>query len=244
MIKRIPWNKGKTNPQQRIYMKTHNPMKGKIGALHHLYGKKWTKESKDKLSRSRTGLKCSAKSSLYGTNIPNERKEKIRKSIALKRENGWNPLKGKKQSLSTKLKRSLSQKGRIFTSEHKAKIKLARMYQQLPFKDSKPEKIMQEELNKRNILFKKHVPLIGQPDIFIEPNICIFCDGDYWHANPEKFLPTQYISRGNTAKDIWKKDWNVTKTLIESNYFVFRFWASEIEKDITLIGDKIENLLK
>ena len=46
-----------------------------------------------------------------------------------------------------------------------------------------------------------------------------------------------------SAKDIRRKDWNVTLKLTEQNYFIMRFWENEINKDIKSIVDKIENLL-
>ena len=92
---------------------------------------------------------------------------------------------------------SLSKKGKpawnkgktgIYTEETLQKIRDARAKQVLPVKDTKPEKDLQEILNEKGIEFEKHKSILGQPDIFIEPNTCIFVDGDYWHANPEQFI--------------------------------------------------------
>ena len=100
-------------------------------------------------------------------------------------------------------------------------------------------------LIKRNISFQSQKTIFGRPDIFIEPNICIFVDGDYWHANPNKYSATTVISRQHNkcAKDIWKRDWEVTKKLTEQNYFVLRFWETDINNNIKNIGKQIKLLL-
>ena len=65
------------------------------------------------------------------------------------------------------------------------KLRQKRLHQIFPKKDTKIEIILQKELTKRDIPFVTHKALFGQPDIFIEPNICVFADGDYWHNYPE-----------------------------------------------------------
>lgn len=58
-------------------------------------------------------------------------------------------------------------------------------------------------LNKLN---KKHNTIIGQPDIFIEPNWCIFVDGDYWHSIPKVRGRDTYINR-----ELRKNDFKVIR---------------------------------
>lgn len=53
------------------------------------------------------------------------------------------------------------------------------------------------------------------PDIFIEPNICIFADGVYWHDYPNGL----------------KKDKIVNKKLAAEGYKVYRFWEHDIHED-------------
>ena len=87
-------------------------------------------------------------------------------------------------------------------------------------------------LFKNNIEFTKHKPVIGQPDIFIKPNLCIFVDGNYWHANPNKYEFDSPIlsSRGlKPAYKIWEKDENVNQKLIQLGYHVIRFWETDIK---------------
>jgi DNA mismatch endonuclease, patch repair protein len=133
--------------------------------------------------------------------------------------------------------------GKHQSKESNEKRRQYNLHRVIPNKDTKIEILLQNELQKRNIIFEKNKTIFGRPDIFIEPNICIFADGDYFHANPSIYSAEHKII-GGLAKDIWKKDWNVTLKLTEQNYFVLRFWENEILKDVKSIGEKIENLLK
>jgi very-short-patch-repair endonuclease len=67
-------------------------------------------------------------------------------------------------------------------------------------------------------------------DIFVEPNICIFVDGDYYHNYP----------MGNT------RDRRVSKLLRKWDYIVYRFWEHDILENSDKLVEKIitENKLK
>jgi DNA mismatch endonuclease (patch repair protein) len=111
----------------------------------------------------------------------------------------------------------------------------------IPSKDTTIEKILQKELKAKNIKFKKHIPIVCCiPDIFIEPNICIFADGDHWHGNPIKYKSTDHIIGIKFAKDVWKKDKMQTHNLELLGYKVLRFWESDIKKDIKSIIVQIQ----
>jgi len=133
---------------------------------------------------------------------------------------------GKKATLETKKKMSLSQTGRKATLETKLKLKIARTKKIIPFKDTSIEVALQNILKENNICFTTHKAILGQPDIFIEPNICIFVDGDYWHNYPY-------------GRD---KDKEVTRELTNQGYIVFRFWERDILDDLKTCFKKIENL--
>ena len=124
------------------------------------------------------------------------------------------------------------------------KIREARLKQIFPVKDTSIEILIQKELEKRKIKFKKHVAIIGQPDIFIEPNLCIFCDGDYWHANPLYFKESRIVVRKRTAKQIWENDKKVNNELNRRGFEILRFWEIDIKKDVAKCVDKIEKVLK
>lgn len=89
------------------------------------------------------------------------------------------------------------------------------------------EKLIETELVKRNISFAPHFPMLGITivDFFIEPNIVIYCDGDYWHS-----------SHKQKEKDLKQN------LILESNgYKVFRFTGKEIKKSVEKCVDKITN---
>lgn len=130
------------------------------------------------------------------------------------------------------------------TPEAKERQRNFRMTQVFPLQDAKTTEIpMQNELNKREIKFKKHYLLrniegriIRQGDIaFPEVKLVVECDGDYWHGNPKVFgiLNPMQIERKERDK---KQDDEISKT----GWKVLRFWESDIQDDVSHCVDKIE----
>ena len=60
---------------------------------------------------------------------------------------------------------------------------------------------MKKLLNEIGIEWKHKGVLRAQPDIFIEPNICIFVDGDYWHCNPNDYVYKKKLFPGFRPND-------------------------------------------
>ena len=113
------------------------------------------------------------------------------------------------------------------------KIKLKRLYQKFVKKDTLPERIMQNNLKKNNIAFTKHKPITNiehryQCDIFIEPNIIIECDGDYWHNYPN-------LREIDKIRNI---------ELQEKNYIIIRFWERDIKNNIDECINKLMEVIK
>lgn len=171
-------------------------------SLSHL-GSHRNEKTKRKMSLAHRGKN----NAMYGTHKTKEQKEKIRNRMLGKNNHFY---------------------GKKHTPETIEKIKLSHMLQKRIYKDTNIEKMIHQELKTRNIEYKKQMPLYGRPDIFIEPNICIFADGKYWHTLPGR----------------QERDWDVTKKLTEQNFFVLRFWEDDIKNNINSIGDKIETLLR
>ena len=139
---------------------------------------------------------------------------------------------GKHLKEETKKKLSLVFKGRKFSEEWREKIRQARLRQVLPLRDTEIEKMLQIRLLEKGIKFETHKAIVGQPDIFIKPNICIFCDGDYWHANPKFYgSNVRIVAKNKTASQIWQRDADVTKFLEVRGYEIFRFWEDEIRSN-------------
>ena len=102
-------------------------------------------------------------------------------------------------------------------------------------------------VKENNIKFKKHVAILGQPDIFIEPNTCIFADGDYWHGNPTVFSPNDEITSSGGRKkvwEIWEKDEKINQKLIQKGYNVLRLWEDDIKNNPEKCLQKIIKIIK
>lgn len=103
----------------------------------------------------------------------------------------------------------------------------SRLRQIFPIKDTAPELAMQEFLRLNNIEFKTHIPVEGvcQTDIFIEPNVCIFVDGCWWHCCPIHFSNVK-LSKGQR----WNLhvDKHINETLSKAGYDVYRIWAHDV----------------
>lgn len=186
---------------------------------------------------------------MFGKHHSTKTKEKIAKTKVGKRR----PIKTKNKIsnglikyysiLEHKQKHGISMKKLWNKPKMKRFARERRLNQIFPIKDTLIEKLLQQELKKRKIKFKKHIKLIGQPDLFIAPNLCIFVDGDYYHGNPEIYKSTDHIIGKIFVKDVWKRDKHVTKKLKKDGYMVLRFWGSTIKKDINSVITKIENSL-
>ena len=130
---------------------------------------------------------------------------------------------GKKHSIETIEKIRIATKKGLNTEI--AKLHLRQRPLQKQFKNTKIELKLQNLLKAYKIIFKTHSKaIIGQPDIFIEPNICIFADGCYWHACPIHY-PIKNI-------DKTKKDIKNTENLQKKGYIVLRFWEHDINEHI------------
>jgi very-short-patch-repair endonuclease len=114
-----------------------------------------------------------------------------------------------------------------------AKIKEKRLYQKILKKDTQPEIIIQNLLDNMGMKFIKHKPITNilhkyQCDIFINPNIIIECDGDYYHNYPE-------------SREVDKIR---TKELKDKGYKVLRFWENQIHKNLEFCKSKILEVIQ
>ena len=196
--RKYPQFRGKNNPACRPEVREKIRRK-----TLQQFKKGMPQTTRDKLSKLHTGMKHTK-----------ETKEKIRKN----HRRHQTP-----ETVAKMIKTRRKNKSFRQTKESIKKIKQARMKQVIPLKDTSIELALQEELKKRNVQFQIHYPIKGQPDIFIEPNICVFADGDYWHNYP-KGRP---------------RDKNVTSYLKEKGYVVLRFWETDINNDVSSCVDKI-----
>ena len=80
------------------------------------------------------------------------------------------------------------------------------------------EQILEVWLKENNVNYipQKEISGITIPDFFVEPNICIYADGDYWHTLPK----------------VKKRDRWINQQLKKKGYKVIRLWGSEIKKGV------------
>lgn len=187
---------------QKGYKQTEEH-KRKIGLAN--LGYRWSDESKKSLSLVMKGKNKGKKL------LPLSEEHKKRISLANKNCIPWN--KNKKIS--------------PFMEEHKKKLSLAQMKSpNRVFKNTSIELKVQQLLKDTGIEFETNYPILGRPDIFIKPNVCIFVDGCYYHdcykcKNEGK--PIRGI-RGD-------KDKIITQKLQEQGYSVIRIWEHEIKSN-------------
>jgi len=235
----VPWNKGKSNVYSALTLKEMSESRKGIAAWNK--GIPCREETKRKIGAANKGRIWT--------------KEQL---LKLKGRKVWNE--GTKESRSSVLKKqSVSHLGQIpwhkgktgvYTEEMLERMRQNRLKQVIPTKDTKPEKMMQVALALNGIKFEKHLAIYGQPDLFIEPNICVFIDGDYWHCNPNKYQPDFIIHKKHrnkpevSAKEIWAKDTQINHKLNLIGYQVIRIWASDIKSDANEAAKNIINLIK
>ena len=105
-------------------------------------------------------------------------------------------------------------------------------------KNTKPELAFRKALYAKGYRYRiDYKKLIGKPDIALPKyKTVIFIDGEYWHGkNWEDRKP-----KIKTNREFWiakferniQRDVEVNRALEEKGYTVFRFWESEIKKEL------------
>lgn len=105
-------------------------------------------------------------------------------------------------------------------------------------KNTKPEMLFRKALFAAGYRYRiDYKKLIGKPDIALRKyKTVIFIDGEYWHGyNWHERKP-----KIKTNRDFWiakiernmQRDDEVNQELKKQGYTVFRFWESEIKKEL------------
>lgn len=227
-------SEGKKGEKHPFYGKHHSEeTKRKQSEAHKgeknpNYGKYYSEEIRKKMSEARKG----EKSPLYGKHPSEESKSKISKSLKNRcmygeKATGW---KGGKIKIICKV---CGKERNVFPSRIKndrAKFcshkcvgiwAIKHTYK----KNTLIERLVEDELIRRNIPYTKQVALLGITLVdFLLPNdIVIYCDGDYWHNLPE----------------YKKRDTDQNFKLTFYGYKVFRFWEKDIKQSTRKCVDKI-----
>lgn len=79
----------------------------------------------------------------------------------------------------------------------------------------------------------------------VDTNILLEINGDYWHANPQKYKPEDLIHYpGNKlilAKDVWSKDSKKVEFAASQGYKIVIVWQKDINANKNNINNYIEN---
>ncbi|MGF1559074.1 MAG: very short patch repair endonuclease [Flavobacteriaceae bacterium] len=105
-------------------------------------------------------------------------------------------------------------------------------------KNTKPELAFRKALYAQGYRYRvDYKKLIGKPDIVLKKyKTVIFIDGEYWHAhNWEERKP-----KIKTNREFWiakfernqQRDSEVNSELSQLGYKVFRFWETEVKKEL------------
>ncbi len=186
-----------------------------------VWNKGLTKETDQRVAKNAKNVSKGSK----GKILTKEHKLKISQSMIGKNLGNISKT-GQKDSLKTKIRKRQAALGKKLSEETKQKIRISRVNQKFLTKATSIEIKLWVELKRRNIKFKKNKPILGltRPDAFIEPNICIYADGDYWHN-----IPSYKI-----------RDKRQNRILKSKGFKVFRFWQHEINNNIKKCVDKIK----
>lgn len=112
-------------------------------------------------------------------------------------------------------------------------------------KNTKPELAFRKALYAAGYRYRiDYKKLIGKPDIALKKfKTVVFIDGDYWHGkNWEERKP-----KVKTNREFWiakmerniQRDKEVNQALKEKGYQIFRFWESEVKKDLGVCLQKV-----
>lgn len=117
-------------------------------------------------------------------------------------------------------------------------------------KNTKPELAFRKALYAKGYRYRvDYKKLIGKPDIVLKKYMTIiFIDGEYWHGhNWEERKP-----KVKTNREFWiakiernmQRDAEVNQALDTLGYTVFRFWETEIKKQLDTCLNKVITHLK
>lgn len=119
---------------------------------------------------------------------------------------------------------------------------------------TRPELLLRRELHRRGLRYRVSTTVLGKPDlVFVSARVACFVDGDRWHGNGWRVRGYKSFDDefNHVNSDFWKtkiqrnvqRDRDVNDRLTSEGWQVVRVWASEVERDVTPVADRIEALV-
>lgn len=234
-----------------------------IGEKNPFYGKKHTKESRNKISIKNTGKPSSFKGKKHTEE--NKRLISIRFKGRFIGKN--NPFYGKKHSLETiaiivqknkerrdalteEQKKILSKKYSECQKKlkeqnpekyiaNKRKAGLISLKSKIRYKKNKIEKMVENELLKRNMIFEYSIIMDYKQYDFghKDKKILLEVQGDYWHGNPNLYKKENLndVQIKNINKDIEKNSFAK-----KHNFYLYYIWEQDILNNNFIVLDNIK----
>jgi G:T-mismatch repair DNA endonuclease (very short patch repair protein) len=190
-----------------------------VGQGNPFYGKTHTKETKEKISKSREG-----KATGKGNSMSKQKwRDKARKNLIKKWESG--DLENTRKFMSEKLKetRRLGKLTSVIVS--------------------KKEKEILKEIKKMGFdVIGSHKVDTKICDIYIPSlNLIIEYNGDYWHCNPKKYNSNYFNKKKSKyAWEIWEYDKNKLELIKNNGYTLEVIWESDFKNNNKIINHIIE----
>lgn len=117
-------------------------------------------------------------------------------------------------------------------------------------KNTKPELAFRKALYKEGYRYRiDYKKLIGRPDVVLKKyKTVIFIDGEYWHGHNW----AERKHKVKTNREFWiakiernmQRDREVNEELERLGYKIFRFWETEIKKELEECLQKVINYLE
>ena len=190
------------------------------GDKNSFFGKTHSKETKKQVSKSRIGKACGQDNAM--SNIRN--REKVSVGLKEKYKSGDLDYLRKIQS--------------DFAKKHHSDG----TFKTYPV--SKIELDIKERLSAANINFESQFKINSKPYDFYFPekNLLVEFNGDYFHANPNKYNANYFNKKKKMfANQLWEQDETKKKEALDNGYDFLTIWEQDYKKDKNLEINKLIN---
>lgn len=224
---------------------------GKKGNKNPFYGKRHTKDFKEKLSKERKRVWYTGKDNYWYNKNPwenysDDQKKMLKLKHSNRQQGDKNSFYGKKHDNEAKKKIGKSSKQRLIDHpEYLKKMISCSLNKQRKGLKTSIERMVQVELEKRGLPYKysKILHRKYQFDFIIGDDILLEVHGDFWHANPKFYgegkKPLCAVQKIKIELDIRKKAYAE-----KYGYKLFYIWGDEVRRSDFEVIDVIVGGLK